>query len=173
MAFDKDLPAADDTLAESDDYIRANWAQLEANITNQHVWSDDTAANVIHNRASGVITRVMTANDGAVDTAISVPHAFNPTLVLFDWSFVDSAGLITVGSGVSDGTNHACHYAYGNAGTATGGNNASFCIVIYDNTTGEGQKATCAMATNKFTLTWDEIATGAAGTAYIRWTAFG
>lgn len=177
MAYDSTKPAGTDTVAASDTTIRANFAQIVANITNQHVWDNSDASKVIHNRASGIITRD-TEDVGAptnVDETISIPHAFNPTLVVFDWDYLNGTAVeVCRGFGYHDGTDDKCNYHYVQTADTTSWTsvtNASACIYLRDDGSNH-QVATCTLGTNKFTLAWTKTASPT-GIAYIRYTAFG
>ena len=166
MAYD--VPEGTDDLSIAIKTTIANALDhIKSSVSAQHGWSDSTAASCVHNRGSGIIVRV----DNAVAGDVEQELAFTPTLVLFDYIYLDTTSRCN-GHGWSDGTNHKSCIIYGTANTV--GNNTGYCIFAPFNTAGFYQRATCAMGANKFTLTWSiNIGAQAGDDIYIRYMAFG
>ena len=168
--YDADKPEGTDTIAASDDLIRSNFVQIVANISNQHVWSDDTAGDCIHNRAIGHIEKDMTDASGE-DAAVAL--SFTPTMVLFFWIYNGlGSGRACIGMGGTDGTNEHSITALEVSGYQANGADFTAAISISSNAAVNFQSATCALSTDAFTLDWTKTGSPLS-TANIFYVAFG
>ncbi len=172
MAYDSTKPAGGDPLRISDDTIRANFIQIVANFSNQHVWSDDTAASVVHNRACGIIAR----NMAATITPVNEDLSFTPNMVLFNYFYVSGGVTVEQSAGVGQykdltDRSHGHYTANATDWNVVEGEDPARAIIFLDSA-GNLQRATCSFSTNKFSLAWTKVGSPT-GTAYIRYTAFG
>ncbi len=176
MAYVAAKPAGDDTIAESDTTIRANFAQIVANITNQHKWDNSDATKVVHYRKCGILERDMESATDNVDTDVGFP----PTLVIFDYQLLNGTAVeIYIGHGYYDGTdNKNIGYYAQTADTTSWGSisEATNAIFLRDDASNH-QGGICSFTGDNFRLAWTKTDGGApdspTGTAYIRYTAFG
>lgn len=147
-------PVKSENIAESIERISANLVYL-----------DGTRSNV----SSGIITRVDNAVAGDVEEGLT----FDPSLVIFDYIYLDTASRCN-GHGWSDGTTNTSVTSYTIVATRTVAENLSYCIFAPYLASGNYQRAKCTMGTNKFTLTWSiDIGAQTGDDIYIRYIAFG
>lgn len=175
MAYDSNEPAGSRALETSDDVIRNNFAQIVANISNEHVWHNSTAANVVHYRECGLITKNISV-DAVVDENLTIITG-TPKLVVFHYHYLGAAtnDLTCIGTGYYDGTNQKFVASCwpGVAGTASAQSGTSNCMIVFDGSVAIYSAATCAFNTGKFTLTWVKANSPTSANAHIIYEAFG